>query len=368
MKKLFQAIRHYDMDEVKAILAKHPDALHSVAAPPPKKDIGQSPLQVAIKICAFDIAAYLIEQGADINFMEENMPGTSLRCPLLHDAIGAVMFCLMCSGLMPQDEIARHIADAERAFSIVEMLCEHGADVQKTASNEFDALNHCVHAAEKILDNADAYSVTQKEAEEYFVKLLDILTAHGADLAAWAKASHYPPADEPAFMNQFLFIDDYIPDEANTPDKTAHTRAVMQQYIKDRRLTLREKTMFLKFHSQDERRAYGGSCFIELQFCKLSADTALNDILQQYTHWQNDSLYVHDDAPLYTEYGAVFGNGVHPDLTESYFDGWGVTYYRPDQIEGIIQRAAEAALDGCETLIEWLNTAKQYHGFYILGV
>lgn len=65
MKKLFKAIRQGDSNEVVAILAKNPEAISSISSPPPKKDIGQSPLQVAVKIGEFDIAYYLMEQGAD---------------------------------------------------------------------------------------------------------------------------------------------------------------------------------------------------------------------------------------------------------------------------------------------------------------
>ncbi len=87
MKKLFKAIRQSDLDEVKAILEKNPEAVSSVASPPPKKDIGQSPLQVAVKIGEFDIAYYLMEHGADVNFMEEEAEGVTQRMPVLHDAI-----------------------------------------------------------------------------------------------------------------------------------------------------------------------------------------------------------------------------------------------------------------------------------------
>lgn len=53
--------------------------------------------------------------------------------------------------------------------------------------------------------------------------------------------------------------------------------------------------MFLKFQSQDQRRKYGGSCFIELQFCKLPSATKLDRIFNGYDHWQNESLYVYDN-------------------------------------------------------------------------
>ncbi|MCT4595158.1 MAG: ankyrin repeat domain-containing protein [Anaeromicrobium sp.] len=37
---------------------------------PPKKDDGQSPLQVALKTGNFQIADFLIDNGANLNFME----------------------------------------------------------------------------------------------------------------------------------------------------------------------------------------------------------------------------------------------------------------------------------------------------------
>lgn len=58
------------MEEVKAIIEKKPEFVSCISTPPPKKEQGQSPLQVAIKVDAFDIAYYLIEKGADVNFME----------------------------------------------------------------------------------------------------------------------------------------------------------------------------------------------------------------------------------------------------------------------------------------------------------
>lgn len=253
MKKLFKAIRQYDLEQVKAIISKTPDAIYSIATPPPKKDIGQSPLQVAIKISAFDIAEYLIEQGADVNFMEDETAGTTLRCPLLHDAIGHVMFCLCCSPLNTQDEINLHINNAGTAFSIMKLLCERGADVNKEASNGRNALDKCVLEAEKILDKQKAYPFTQKEAEEYFVNMLDILIKHGSDFIKWANGNHYPNDFNPNRTNRVLFIDDFIPQKdvienftirgkayssvrKGDVDLTAHTRSVIQKYIKDRNI------------------------------------------------------------------------------------------------------------------------------------
>lgn len=54
MKKLFKAIRQENLEEVKSIIEKNPQLVNCVATPPPKKDNGQSPLQVALKISAFE--------------------------------------------------------------------------------------------------------------------------------------------------------------------------------------------------------------------------------------------------------------------------------------------------------------------------
>ena len=126
--------------------------------------------------------------------------------------------------------------------------------------------------------------------------------------------------------------------------------------------------MFLKFDSQKERSQYGGTCFIELQFCKCPEGTDLKTILSDYNFWLDDSLYVYGDDPFYAVYGPVFGNGIHPDMTKSYPDPWGVTYYRADQIDDIIERAEKKKPLGYKILTEWLNEAKEYNGIIIHGM
>lgn len=103
MKKLFQAIRGNDLEQVKAILQKKPEAIGCISTPPPKKDIGQSPLQVAVKTAAFKIADYLIAQGADVNFMEEEAEGVTFRSPVLQDAVRTVLQSLCYGKLMFQN-------------------------------------------------------------------------------------------------------------------------------------------------------------------------------------------------------------------------------------------------------------------------
>lgn len=240
MKKLFKAIRHGDIDEVKAILEKNPEAISSIAAPPPKKDMGQSPLQVAIKVSEYEIAQYLIEQGADVNFMESEEDGSDWRTPVLHDAIRAALMSLCY----------RDKKGANEGLKITEELLKRGADPNKCASNTFAALDECVSRAEYILDNQGAYPTVQKEAEKMLASLLDILLEHGADFKEWANHGHYAGEGE---TNRELFLDDFVPvpdkiqeltirGKTSTTvykgdiDRTAHTRAVMQAYCKKRDL------------------------------------------------------------------------------------------------------------------------------------
>ena len=132
----------------------------------------------------------------------------------------------------------------------------------------------------------------------------------------------------------------------------------------------REKPLFLKFDMQESRRKYGGSCFIELQFCKLPSGTKIKQILEGSDHWKDDSLYVYDDqqGDFYIKYKDVIGYGIHPNMSEGYFDTWGVTYYGPNQIGDIKERLKEHKPEEYEVLLEWLIEAEKYNGFYVLGV
>ena len=53
--------------------------------------------------------------------------------------------------------------------------------------------------------------------------------------------------------------------------------------------------MFHSFKTQEERRACGGSAFIEIQFCDIPLKTPAKNLAAggHIQHWRNDSLYVH---------------------------------------------------------------------------
>lgn len=223
MKKLFKAIRQKDLEEVKSIIDKKPDLVNCVALPPPKKDNGQSPLQVALKIGAYDIINYLIENNADVNFMEADDNGPGFRCPVLHDAIRMVLVSLCY----------QKFDVSEQGLDITEKLLKHGADPNKIASNGFDALNTAISEAENVLENT-SYSASWKKAEQQIVKLFDLLIEYGADFNGWINRGHFPEPF-PMESNKVRYIDDFA-ESYNIKDQTAHTRSVMQRYCKERGL------------------------------------------------------------------------------------------------------------------------------------
>ena len=72
------------------ILKKGPELISCTAKQPPKKDDGQSQLQVAIKSRNFEIVDYLLDCGADVNFMEIESCN-EWKMPVIQDAIMATI-------------------------------------------------------------------------------------------------------------------------------------------------------------------------------------------------------------------------------------------------------------------------------------
>jgi hypothetical protein len=69
----FKAVRSGDIEQVAALVTIDKAYLTVCRAAPPKKDDGQSGLQVAFKAGQSATATLLVEQGADVNFQESSM-------------------------------------------------------------------------------------------------------------------------------------------------------------------------------------------------------------------------------------------------------------------------------------------------------
>lgn len=130
MKKLFTAIRQGDMDTVCALLDKKPELIACTAKSPPKKDAGQSPLQVAIKSGNPAIAYLLLDRGADVNFMEAEDCGNEWRMPVVQDAVMAAVRSTRWNSRWPDGYHVSHTqAQADTAFALLERMVNLGADL-----------------------------------------------------------------------------------------------------------------------------------------------------------------------------------------------------------------------------------------------
>lgn len=154
MKKLFFAVRHNDFETVKELIAKKPDLISCTAKQPPKKDDGQLPLQVALKTGNFDIANYLLDLGADVNFMEDEDCCNEWRMPASHDAVNAAVMCSRWNVNSPVYGGLKvmHTADeAEKAFQTLKRIVELGADLNLKDSQGNSCLWRAALQARQIL-------------------------------------------------------------------------------------------------------------------------------------------------------------------------------------------------------------------------
>lgn len=120
--------------------------------------------------------------------------------------------------------------------------------------------------------------------------------------------------------------------------------------------------MFLSFKNNAERRKYGGSAFIEIQYCELPRDISLKKAvaLKNIKDWNEKSLYVYVDDidDFYSDYSDIF-----PDV-----DLYGINYYSPIQLEQIIDKIENNKPRDADVLLKWLQEAYRYNGIYILGI
>lgn len=99
--------------------------------------------------------------------------------------------------------------------------------------------------------------------------------------------------------------------------------------------------LFHMFSSQQERRNFGGSDFIELQYCKLPQGLKIKEIVSvdKISNWKNDSLYVSgDDMNLFYEsYSNIITGGIYNNGKSGGMDLLGINYYSQEQAALIME-------------------------------
>ena len=152
MKKLFTAIRQGDVDMVTALLDRKPELVGCTVKAPPKKDVGQSPLQVAIKSSHFVIAHLLLDRGADVNFMEAADCGSDWQMPVVQDAIMAAVMTTRWNARWPEGYRVYHTkAQADETFALLERMIRMGADLTRRDSHGRTSLDRALLDARRII-------------------------------------------------------------------------------------------------------------------------------------------------------------------------------------------------------------------------
>lgn len=130
--------------------------------------------------------------------------------------------------------------------------------------------------------------------------------------------------------------------------------------------------LFLTFNSQEERRKFGGSNFIELQYCRLPPRTKIKEIVSvnAIRNWENDSLYICGDNMdmFYSSYGTIITGGIYNNMERGPVDLFGINFYSQEQISQIIERIKAEIPPEYQIILKWLKEGREYVGIYILGI
>ena len=199
MQKTFQLLRRGDIEGVRQILDKKPEEVNAVSGDKPKRDQGQSLLQVAIKSGHLDIADLLIDRGADLNFIEEPTELNPFCQPVLQTAGGRAVFdCRrMIKRWNGQYEMYSSKEKADQSFKVFEKLLELGADITQKDSHGGTLLQTILIETKEVLpsyywktkETSDNVLITD-ELRHDLNRIYDLLIRYGVtadEIAAYQK-------------------------------------------------------------------------------------------------------------------------------------------------------------------------------------
>lgn len=130
--------------------------------------------------------------------------------------------------------------------------------------------------------------------------------------------------------------------------------------------------LFYTFSSQEERSEFGGSDFIEIQYCKFAEGTEIQKIVSvdAIEHWKNDSLYIYgDNEKEFMElYSDIFTGGIYSNGEIGVVDMHGINYYSREYSNIIMEKVKKIKPLDYQLLVNWLDKSNEYIGFYILGL
>ncbi len=187
MRALFTSIRKRDNEKIKEIITKKPELVNSIAKQPPKKDDGQSPLQIAFKTKNFWAVKYFLNNGADVNFIDSTSVN-SWKMPVLHDAImTTIAMARFEFPIDPWDDEKKDIYQLkgikehfDQTFLLLKFMIENGANVNSVDSYENTALMRACADIENRWSTKTR--PLAKETIEDVKQIFDLLISNGADI------------------------------------------------------------------------------------------------------------------------------------------------------------------------------------------
>lgn len=188
MEKLFTAIRKNNFELVKDLISSDSSLVNCISINGLDKDNGQSPLQVAIKTNNIDIANYLLDNGADVNFMEKDSTN-EWKAPVIHDALRTAVMNTRWNTFDRNIKVFHSKEEADKAFGLLVRIIELGADVDAHDSYNNSCLDRVYLDCKQILPYYDIEKdllskdrVLTGEIKDDISRIVKILIDNGADV------------------------------------------------------------------------------------------------------------------------------------------------------------------------------------------
>lgn len=195
-KDIFTVIKEDDLETVKAMIADNPALVNAVAPKKPVDTKGMSPLQVSLTTdWHMDIADFLLDSKADVNYMEPAEFHVPQAHPVLHDAVCVAIWNTRRYEYVNADDPDNNEfawvhtkANSDRAYALLKRMIDLGADVNAVNNYNDNALHEAVQQAHYLCPARNPmtgkFYLSPKitpELVEDFQRIFRLLIQSGAD-------------------------------------------------------------------------------------------------------------------------------------------------------------------------------------------